>query len=92
MSGKFGLPSGKCQGILFCQVCMNPDYVCAGLCSAVGNLTADTCLAADPGVTSLILAWSHTFVEIDYEIISTAIHLPSADSRRVAKVCARYTG
>ena len=25
MSGKFGLESGKCQGILFCQVCMNPD-------------------------------------------------------------------
>ena len=29
MSGKFGLvsgkKSGKCQGILFCPVCMNPD-------------------------------------------------------------------
>ena len=24
MSGKFGLASGKCQGILFCPVCMNP--------------------------------------------------------------------
>ena len=24
MSGKSGLASGKCQGILFCQVCMNP--------------------------------------------------------------------
>ena len=24
MSGKFELASGKCQGILFCQVCMNP--------------------------------------------------------------------
>ena len=30
-----------------------------------------------------ILARSHTFAEIDHEIISTAIHLPSADSRRV---------
>ena len=31
----------------------------------------------DPGL------WSHTFVEIDHEIISMAILLPSADSRRV---------
>ena len=28
---------------------------------------------ADPGIVSLILALSHTFVEIDHEIISTAI-------------------
>ena len=41
------------------------------------------CLTADPGVMSLIPAWSHTFTEIDYEIISMAILLPSADSRRV---------
>ena len=41
------------------------------------------CLAADPGVASLISPLSHTFVEIDHEIISTAILLPSADSRRV---------
>ena len=41
------------------------------------------CLTADPGVASLIPARSHTFVEIDHEIISTAILLPSADSRRV---------
>ena len=42
-----------------------------------------TCLAADPGVASLIPAWSHTFVEIDHEIISRVILLPSADSRKV---------
>ena len=41
------------------------------------------CLTADPGVPSLISARSHTFVVIDHEIISTAILLPSADSRRV---------
>ena len=29
------------------------------------------------------LAWTHTFVKIDHEIISTAILLPSAESRRV---------
>ena len=46
-------------------------------------LTADTCLTEDPGVASLISAWSHTFAEIDHEMISTAILLPSSDSRRV---------
>ena len=49
--------------------------------SAVGNMSAD------PGVASLIPAWSHTFIEIDHEIISTAILLPSfhplIQSRRV---------
>ena len=29
------------------------------------------CLTADPGDASLIPAWSHNFVEIDNEIIST---------------------
>ena len=42
-----------------------------------------TCLTADPGVASLIPARPHTFAEIDHEIISTAILLPSTDSRRV---------
>ena len=44
------------------------------------------CLTADPGVGTLIPAQSHTFVEIDHEIISTAILLPSADSRRLLPV------
>ena len=48
-----------------------------GPCSAVSNVTAN------PGVVSLISAWSHTFVEIDHEIVSAAILLPTADSRRV---------
>ena len=39
-------------------------------------------MAADPGVMSSIPAQSHTFVEIDHEIISMAIILPSADLRR----------
>ena len=48
-------------------------------------LTADTvtCLAADSGVASSILGGSHTILEIDHEIISTAILLPSAGSKRV---------
>ena len=45
-------------------------------------LTADMCLTADPGVANLIPAWSHNFLEIDHEIISTAILLSSPDSRR----------
>ena len=43
--------------------------------------TMVTCLTVDPGVAISIL--SHTFAEIDHEIISMAILLPSTDSRRV---------
>ena len=45
-----------------------------------------TPLTTDPGVVSLILAWSHTSLEIDHEIHSTDILLASTNSRRVA-VC-----
>ena len=61
-------------------------------------LATDACLAADPGVASSIPVRSHTFVEIDHEMISTVILLPSADSFKKgccqlqAKVCARITG
>ena len=43
-------------------------------------LATDASLTADPGVASLIPVRSHTFVEIDHEIISTVILLPSAES------------
>ena len=46
---------------------------------SVTCLATDACLTADPGVTSSIPARYHTFVEIDHEIISTVILLPSAD-------------
>ena len=52
----------------------------------------------DPGVASSIPVRSHTFVEIDHEIISTVILLPSDESFKKdccqlqAKVCARSTG
>ena len=65
---------------------------------SVRCLATDASLTADPGVASLILAWSHTFVEIDHEIISTVILLPSAESFKKgccqlqAKVCAQSTG
>ena len=62
-------------------------------------LATDVSLTVDPGVTSSITAWSHTFVEIDHEIISMVIFLPSAESFKKAyccqlqaKVCARSTG
>ena len=61
-------------------------------------LATNACLTDDPGVASMIPAQSHTFVEIDYEIISMAILLPSADAFKKgcyqlhAKVCAQITG
>ena len=65
---------------------------------SVTCLATDACLTADPGVASLIPARYHTFVEIDHEIISTVILLPSADlfkkgcCQLQAKVCAQITG
>ena len=65
---------------------------------SVTCLAKYACPTADPGVTKLIPARSHTFMEIDHEIISTVIFLPSADSFKKgccqlqAKVCARITG
>ena len=62
---------------------------------SVTCLVTDAKLTADPGVASSIPARSHTFVEIDHEIISTAILLPSAESfmkgcyQLQAKVCTR---
>ena len=52
------------------------------IAQSVTCLTVDMCLTVDPGVASSIPVLSHTFVEIDYEIISTAILLPSADLRK----------
>ena len=50
--------------------------------SSVTCLATDAWLTADPGVASSIPVRSHTFVEIDHEIISTVILLPSADLLR----------
>ena len=55
-------------------------------------------LLSDPGVANSIPARSHTFMEIDHEIISTVILLPSAESFKKgccqlqAKECAQSTG
>ena len=61
---------------------------------SVACLATDACLTTDLRIPAL----SHTFVEIDHEIISTVILLPSAESFKKgccqlqAKVCARSTG
>ena len=60
---------------LFIQQCGPPGRVA----QSVMCLATDACLTADPGVASSIPARYHTFVEIDHEIISTVILLPSAD-------------
>ena len=65
------------------------------IAQSVTCLVTDAKLTADPGVASSIPARSHTFVEIDHEIISTVILIPSAESfmkgccQLQAKVCAR---
>ena len=75
------------------------NYIKQGcVAHSVTCLATDACLNAGPGVVSLIPVRSHTFVEIEHEIISTVILLLSADSFKKgccqfqAKVCARITG
>ena len=76
-------------------------YLCTlpgRLAQLVTCLTTDASLTADLGVANSTPALSHTFVEIDREIISTVFLLPSAESFKKgccqlqAKVCARSTG
>ena len=61
---------------------------------SVKCLATNASLTADLGVVSSIPARSHTFVEIDREIISTVILPPSTESFKKgccqlqAKVCA----
>ena len=77
---------------------MNHCFLPGRAAQSVTCLATDASLTADPGVASLIPAQSHTFVEFDHEIISTAILLPSAESFKKgccqlqAKVCAQSTG
>ena len=74
------------------------DRSSSSIAQLVTCLATDGSLIADPGVASLIPARSHTFVEIDHEIISMVILLPSAESFKKgccqlqAKICAPSTG
>ena len=71
--------------------------ISGSVAQSVTCLATDAHLTADPGMASLIPARFHTLVEIDHEIISTVILLPSAESFKKgccqlqAKVCARST-
>ena len=81
-------------------------HVPGSIAQSVTCLATDAYLTAEPGVASSIPARSHTFTEIDHEIISTVIILPSASFSSLplnesfkkgccqlrAKVCARSTG
>ena len=51
------------------------------IAQSVTCLATDAFLIADPGVASSTPAQSHTFVEIDHEIISMVILLHLTDSR-----------
>ena len=63
-----------------CVVNVSIASVPGRVAQSVTCLATDASLTADPGVASSIPARSHTFVEIDHEIISTVILLPSAES------------
>ena len=67
-------------------------YMQGRLAQSVMCLTTDMCLTADSGVASSILARSlDTFMEIDHEIISTAILLSFTDSRKASEsMCTKY--
>ena len=59
---------------------------------SVTCLATDASLTADSGVVSSIPAWSHTFVDIDHEITSTAILLPQEGLLSVTSesMCTNY--
>ena len=84
--------------IVECLSSIHPCLVPGRVAQSVKCLATDAKLTADPGVTSSIPARSHTFVEIDHDIISMVNLLPSTESfmkgccQLQAKVCARITG
>ena len=70
MLGNFAYFLGRLQ--VFFKIFLKHYFENTGPCSAVTCLTADTCLIIQG--RSLISAGFHTFMEVDREIISTAIH------------------
>ena len=79
-----------------CDIVLQPSLLCQP--GGVAQSVTETSLTADPGVASLIPSWSHTFVELDREIISRVILLSSAESFKKGccqlqtKVCAKSAG
>ena len=53
------------------------------IAQSVTCLTTDAHLTADPGVASLIPAWSHTFMEIDHGMISGSTTIRRKTLRRI---------
>ena len=88
----------KARGLSSCTDPQTKQNLPGRVTQSATCLATDACLTADPGVASSIPVRSNTFVEIDHEIISTVILLPSADlfkkgcCQLQAKVCARITG
>ena len=75
------------------------SYKMGHVAQSVTCLATDVSLTADPGVASSIPARSHTFMEIDHDIISMGILLPSAESfkkgccqlqAKVSYMCTKY--
>ena len=98
MKGKDTEYSVQCVGAM-CLGCPHSSKLMPSrVAQSVTCLATDACLTADPGVASSIPVRSHTFVEIDHEMLSTVILLPFADSFKKgccqlqAKVCARIIG
>ena len=84
--------------VMFVLVLFNHFVIPGCVAKSVMCLATDGYLTADLGVASAILARSHTFVEIDHEIISMVILLPSAILFKKGccqlqeKLCAQSTG
>ena len=84
--------------LIYSGVLLSALLIPGRVAQSVTCLATDASLTAVPGVASSIPARSHTFMEIDHEIISMVILLPFAESFKKgccqlqAKVCARSTG
>ena len=95
VSSPTGYISSAFIGCFCTQRAISTKTSCTG---SVTCLTTDAGLTADTEIVSLIPARSHTFMDIDHEIISTVILPPSTDAFKKgccqlqAKVCAQITG
>ena len=74
-------------GFLYQEICNILSPIKDQLDLQARSVTSPT---ADPGIASLIRSWSHTFMEIDHEIISMVILLlPLVDKKGCFQVHAR---
>ena len=81
ISNKIEISNNNIVLILYTILCPESTFFLLGCVGqSVTRLATDASLTADPRVPRSIPARSHNFVEIDHEIISTVILLPSAES------------